>query len=60
MKFFKNKFMVVVALANGTTSNMDVFADDEAAAKRVALAGLSHNIDGAGAAIVAVFPVLFL
>lgn len=59
MKFFKNKFLVVAALANGTTSNMEVFADDEAAAKRVALAGLSHSLDGAGAAIIAVFPIVF-
>lgn len=59
MKFFKNKFLVVVALANGSTSNMEVFAADEAGAKKVAMAGLSHNIDGAGAAILAVFPVVF-
>lgn len=59
MKFFKSKFLVVAALANGTTSNMEVFADDEAAAKRAALAGLSHSIDGVGASIITVFPVVF-
>lgn len=59
MKFFKNKFLVVVARSNGEMNNMEIFADDEAGAKAEARAALIRYADQS-ATIVAVFPVAFV